>query len=439
MTYINYKQLIDNLDKLDVETFYQCIIGKANNTGNVCYINVKYNKEFAKPNKEPVYVTAWGYDIDFDNRVTYGNLAAINTEKTKGKTYCSGTIPSKDNPEHHRLTKFLLDALIHALKNPLTTKTSPPLMVKEIKKKTSADDFATESFTPHYAESYEDKETGNVKVVENPGARFAFDSSTYPNSDYLPEELSGKVKSRILAIPSAKDVKLMKENNKNKLAARYEKLLPEEDDDEETILNKLKERYLAGPIPRIWDENEIKPAKAIGGRTGTVFGKFNFPGTVDYYGGKIRVRPSFGECVFIPDSAGSSQTVIADDDEAASFASIVASKSKITRAPVSKKNLDDSDNEEEEAPKRKKKSNIIEEPKKKKIAVVEDEEEEEEEIEPPKKPAKKQDEPPKKSSKKPVKKDEDDEEEEEIEPPKKPAKKPAKKVVVEDDSEEDDE
>ena len=433
------------IEEIDEETFFEITIGGTNKQGSVHYFNVKYNKNFAKPSAEPKYQVIWGYEIDPEDRVRYSGINH-RLDAASGKLYLSGCTPKAGNDIHTALSEFLVRALIIAIRKSIDLPTKNVVALAELRKILKDDDFPSITFKPHYSETYYDKKTATLKVMEQPRATFEFDSNTWAVSSKMPESLSGNVKSRIYTIATAADVEVMKEKgfNKKKIAA-YEENLPAEDDDEETIERKLIARYKTGAIPRPWDALKTKPITAIGGNSGFVFGQINFPGTLQLYKGEVRVKPSFGKCTFIPEFDGSgedsSSKYMNDDDEMLAFSRATAKTSKVVKGSKGSGKLANDSGDEDAEVEVKKPSKLKKEaeeapakkapPKKasssKKAASDDDATSEDDAPVPVKKAAKKA--PPKKAA-------EDDESSEDEAPPKKPTKKAApKKAVAEDDDE----
>jgi hypothetical protein len=425
--YINYRTLVNALDKIDEETFFEVTIGNPNKQGSVHYLNTRYNKNFDKPGAEPKYQVVWGYEIDIEDRVHFDGVNA-RLDANSGKWYLSASIPKTGNGEHTQLSELLIRALIAAIVRSVDLPTKNAMALKEIRNIIKHEDFPSITFKPHYAENYYDKKTTKIVAMEKPRATFDFDGSTWASSGKMPESLSGKVKSRIFTIATEKDIELMKEKgfNKKKIAA-YEENLPDEDDDEETIERKLVARYKAGAIPRPWDGLKVKPINAIGGNSGTVFGQINFPGTLQLFKGEIRIKPSFGKCTFIPESGGcdgdSSSKYMDDDDEMLAFS---RATTRVIKGSKGSGKLEGDSDEDEEASKK------VQSKKTSKKTVVEDEDEEDEKVVVKKVQSKK-------PAKKTVVEEDDEDEEEEERVVSKKAKKPAKKTVVEEDEDDEEE
>lgn len=451
--YINFKSIYDNLQDIDVDTFFEASIGGMNTHGSVHYLSLKYNKNFLNNDQDPVYRTMWGYSIAPEDRVYFNGINA-RTDQKSGKLYLSGSIPKDKNVAHTAVSDFLVNAVISALKRAPSIKTTNNQGKVILTKILASSDFPSITFKPHYSEFYVSKESSELVPMEQPRATFEFDGMTWPSSDKVPTLLSGQVKTRIYTVATRKDYELMKERGL-RVAAKIEPYLPSEDDDDEEAAKKFISLCRTGRIPQQWDCFKNRPATVIGGSCGYVFGDFNFPGNLQIYGGNIRLKPSFGACTFIPGGdSGEGGEILEEDEELATFSRVIKS-SKVLKAATkgNGKLADDSDEEEEEEEKVPVKKGAAKKAASKSLRNIDDEDDDEEEAPPKKSAAKKKvvvedDEDdevavkatPKKSAastKKKVVEDDDDEEEEKEAPPKKSAAKKKAPVVEEDDEEEE--
>ncbi len=429
--YINFKSIYDNLQDIDVDTFFEATIGGMNTHGSVHYLSLKYNKNFLNNDQDPVYRTMWGYSIAPEDRVYFNGINA-RTDQKSGKLYLSGSIPKDKNVAHTAVSDFLVNAVISALKRAPAIKTSNNQGKVILTKILGSSDFPSITFKPHYSEHYVSKESSELVPMEQPRATFEFDGMTWPSSDKVPTLLSGQVKTRIYTVATRKDYELMKERGL-RVAAKIEPYLPSEDDDDEEASKKFINLCRIGRIPQQWDCFKNRPATVIGGSCGYVFGDFNFPGNLQIFGGNIRLKPSFGACTFIPGGdSGEGGEILEEDEELATFSRVIKS-SKVLKAATkgNGKLADDSDEEEEEEEKATPKKGAAKKAASKSLRNIDDEDDEEEEEEKPvaKKSAAKK--------KAPVVVEEDDEDEVTVKTP--PKKSAAKKKVVEDDDEEEEE
>jgi len=442
--YISFATLREHCQNIDEETFFDITIGAVNKHGSVHYMTVKYNKNFGNSALTPRYVTMWGYVITPDDEVTFDGISS-RSDKSSGKIYLTGSIPKEGNDAHTLVSDMLVRSIINALKRCLDNKTTNLQGKALLTKILNHSDFPLITFKPHYSETFVSKETGELEPMKHPRATFEFDSSTWSTNNGVPDELQGRVKSRIFTLATAADVEVMKERGM-KIANKIEKYLPNDDDDEEEAKMKFNELCKCGRIPHDYDPSHNKPAKVIGGTAGRIFGEINFPGTLQIFSGAIRLKPSFGACTFIKSSSCGGcgdDDYIREDDELAAYSKIAKSTKIIKAKKGTGKLMDDSDEEAEEKPATKKS---------KSLKNIDDEDDDDEEEKPAKKaPAKKtvskkvedddeDDKPAKKAAaKKVVAKNSDDDEDD------KPAKKTvakkaaAKKVVVEEDDDEEDE
>lgn len=420
--YISFATLYKHCQNIDEETFFDATMGAVNKHGSVHYISIKYNKNFEDNSKKPHYIAMWGYVITPDDGVTFDGISS-RADKSSGKVYLTGSIPKDGNDAHTLVSDMLVRSIINALKRCLDNKTTNLQGKALLTKILNHSDFPSITFKPHYSETFVSKETGELEPMKHPRAVFEFDSSSWSNSNGVPVDLQGKIRSRIYTLATAADVEVMKEHGM-KVANKIEKYLPNDDDDEEEAKMKFNELCKCGRIPHEYDPIHNKPAKVIGGTAGRIFGEINFPGTLQIFGGSIRLKPSFGACTFIKSSScgsGAGEEYIREDDELAAYSRVAKSTKIIKAKKGTGKLMDDSDEEEaEEKP-------VAKKAKSKSLKHI-DEEEDEEDEKPVKKAA------PKKAPPKKVVVEEDDEDDD------KPAKKAApKKAAVEDDDDDEEE